>query len=85
MSFKRFSRFFFGNAKVVSPIEYGVVTAVLSTAMVTGLLAVGHARIAVSKTPVTVADVPAVLAEAPAAVSRAPAIEVVQIVDQRSR
>lgn len=49
---KNFSRFFFGNAKVVSPIEYGVVTAVLSTAMVTGLLAVGHAHLAVAQAPV---------------------------------
>ena len=49
---KSFSRFFFGNAKVVSPIEYGVVTAVLSTAMVTGLMAVGHAHLAVAQAPV---------------------------------
>ncbi len=49
---KNFSRFFFGNAKVVSPIEYGVVTGVLSTAMVTGLLAVGHAHLAVAQAQV---------------------------------
>ncbi len=54
---KNISRFFFGNAKVVSPIEYGVVTAVLSTAMVTGMLAVGHARIHAN---VTVAEAPAI-------------------------
>jgi len=49
---KNFSRFFFGNAKVVSPIEYGVVTAVLSTAMLTGMLAIGHAHLTVAETPV---------------------------------
>lgn len=52
VGFKNLSRFFFGNAKVVSPIEYGVVTAVLSTAMVTGMLAVGHAHLAVAEAPV---------------------------------
>lgn len=52
MSLKNFSRFFFGNAKVVSPIEYGVVTAVLSTAMVTGMMAVGHAHLTVAETPI---------------------------------
>lgn len=52
---KNFSRFFFGNANVVSPVEYGVVAAVLSTAMVTGVLAIGHARmaqVAVAEAPV---------------------------------
>jgi len=52
---KYISRFFFGNAKVVSPIEYGVVTGVLSTAMVTGMLAVSHAYIDAN---VTVAEAP---------------------------
>lgn len=52
MGFKSLSRFFFGNAKVVSPIEYGVVTAVLSTAMVTGMLAIGHAHLPVAEAPV---------------------------------
>lgn len=37
---------------MVSPIEYGVVTGVLSTAMVTGMLAIGHAHLAVAETPV---------------------------------
>jgi hypothetical protein len=85
VGFKRFSRFFFGNAKVVSPIEYGVVTAVLSTATVTGLLAVGHAHVMGTQTPLAVADGPTVMAEAPAAVTRAPVIEIVQIADERGR
>lgn len=61
MGLKRFSKFFFGNAQVVSPIEYGVVTAVLSTALVTGLLAVGHAHVTLAEAPAPVIEVVQVL------------------------